>query len=324
MTEDVILYGLRIRSEVPLPARPALGTCDCPDLEIVYGPDTGPSMGPLPDKVIAYHALSPNEWYSFNKSPDGTFVLRFADICDFVINPSLRRVEVRQGREASRQLVPVLAAGALPAFVLVMTGQPILHASAVDIGGQVVAFVGRSGMGKSTMATLFCAAGAGLVADDILRLVPGRVPRCYGGTNELRLWGEAVALAGEFDDMSATRRTGDGRSAVRAPLSPSELLPLGAIVFPLTDREVSRPEVRPLDPMRSFLALLASPRLLGWQSPEEQAEQFRLMAEVSSAVPIYEARVPLGPPFSPDVPHAIIEALGLDAPRVRTRVERGA
>jgi hypothetical protein len=324
MTKDVILYGLRIRSEIPLPARPAIEAGACPDLEIVYGPTTGRLTEPPPGRVLAYYKHSPNEWYSFNQSPEGTFVLRFADICDFVVDASLRRAEVRQGIEAKRALVPVFAAGALPAFVLVMSGQPVLHASAVDIGGQVLAVVGRSGMGKSTMATLLCQAGAGLVTDDVLRLTPAPAPRCYVGPDELRLRSGASTLAREFESPPDSRETEDGRSALRAPLSPSELLPLAAIVIPFPDRNATMPEVRRLDPTQSCLALLACPRLLGWQSPEEHAGQFRLMAEVSKAVPIYEARVPWGPPFLPNVAAELIETLGLQAPRVRRTTERVA
>jgi ABC-type glutathione transport system ATPase component len=35
----------------------------------------------------------------------------------------------------------------------------MLHASCVEVGGATVAVVGESGMGKSTLAALFCAAG---------------------------------------------------------------------------------------------------------------------------------------------------------------------
>ena len=64
----------------------------------------------------------------------------------------------------------MLVGGTLLAFVLTMRGEAVLHASAVQVGDAALAFVGASGMGKSTMATLLCADGARLVTDDVLRL----------------------------------------------------------------------------------------------------------------------------------------------------------
>jgi hypothetical protein len=54
--------------------------------------------------------------------------------------------------------------------MLARRGFTVLHATAVDLGGAAVAFVGRSGAGKSTMAMSFVAAGARLMADDCLVL----------------------------------------------------------------------------------------------------------------------------------------------------------
>lgn len=52
-----------------------------------------------------------------------------------------------------------------------LRGMPAIHASAVAIDGRVVGFMGRSGMGKSTLATSFRGRGA-FVTDDALLLDP--------------------------------------------------------------------------------------------------------------------------------------------------------
>ena len=51
-------------------------------------------------------------------------------------------------------------------------GRLVLHASAVEIDGAALVFVGLSGRGKSTLATSFALQGHALVVDDGLLLEP--------------------------------------------------------------------------------------------------------------------------------------------------------
>jgi hypothetical protein len=48
-----------------------------------------------------------------------------------------------------------------------------LHASAVEIDGRAVAFAGRQGAGKSTLAALFAMRGCPVIADDLSALIDG-------------------------------------------------------------------------------------------------------------------------------------------------------
>ena len=308
---DVTLYGLTIRTEVPLPGRPAAQGTPA-DLNIFYGPPIPSQEGAPEGHVLAYHELSAGKWYAFVRLVDGGFVLRVANVCDFMVDAELRQAEVRPVAGGAADLVPVFAAGALPSCLLLMKGEPVLHASAVDVGGQVVAFVGRSGMGKSTVATLCCAAGGRLVTDDVLRLTPGARPCCYLGASELRLR-QAHEVTAAFTHRPDMSGTGDGRSAVRAAASAEELLPLAAIVVPLPDREVKAPAVDRLKGPDGLLALLHFPRIVGWEDGPTQAQQFGLLADVAGSVPVFTARVPWGPPFAAGVARALMGALNIDA-----------
>src|SRR5690606_8330052 len=52
-------------------------------------------------------------------------------------------------------------------------GRQVLHASAVRLAdGRVLGFVGQSGLGKSTLAAAFAAAGASILTDDCLLIEP--------------------------------------------------------------------------------------------------------------------------------------------------------
>ena len=112
-------------------------------------------------------------------------------------------------------------AGNVLATVLELRGECILHASCVHVGGSTVAVVGDSGMGKSTVAALFCAEGAQLVSDDALRIdcADGN-PICYRGTGQIRLRPAAARYAGSRGTSSSTptaARCRPPRSDLRSP-----------------------------------------------------------------------------------------------------------
>jgi hypothetical protein len=309
---DLLLYGLRIRSEVAIhQGRPVAGAGDA-DLEVVVGPGMVAMGEPPPGVVLAHDELSEEAWYSFVRGESGGYVLRYASVCDFLVSADLRRAVVRIVDGADPEMVSVFVAGALPAFVLIMGGEAVLHASAVDVGGRVLAFVGQSGMGKSTMAALFCAAGGRLVTDDVLRLDTSGAPRCYLGGGELRLRRSSDDVAGGFATRPEARQTGDGRNAMKMRPAGADLLPLGAIMIPFPDRAATEPWVRRLDPVEAVLGLASFPRFVGWEDPTTQAEQFQHVGDVCDQVPIYAVQVPWGPPFPGDLVATLLSAAGVD------------
>ncbi len=98
--------------------------------------------------------------------------------------------------------------------------ESLVHASAVAVAGRCVLILGASGSGKSTLALAFVGRGAGLVADDQVRLTrrgAGLVaspPPALAGLVEARGIGilrvpfvaEApVALVVDLDDAPAAR-----------------------------------------------------------------------------------------------------------------------
>jgi hypothetical protein len=70
----------------------------------------------------------------------------------------------------------------------VLRGKEILHASAVALSGQAVAFMGVSGAGKTTLAGRLAARGAQLVTDDVLALdLAGATVRAHRGSALARI-----------------------------------------------------------------------------------------------------------------------------------------
>jgi hypothetical protein len=86
-------------------------------------------------------------------------------------------------------------------------------------------------------------------------------------------------------------------------------VPLSACVVPLPDRSLSVPEVRRLAPMDALLSLIRFPRILGWIDRETTARQFDQLSLLVQDVPVYEARVPWGPPFSANLCRELLDVI---------------
>jgi hypothetical protein len=289
--------GLRIRSEIELHL--PLAASEGSDLDVTWGPDILDSGEPPPGDVIAAYGSGEDSWYTATTTDSG-FLMRFRDCGEFVISADLADVQVRRAPTDRAKLLPVLLAGTVSAFVLTLRGHTVLHASAVAIDGTALAFVGQSGRGKSTLATVLCLEGAELVTDDVLTVSAGLPVTCLGGASELRLRTAAMPLA-EVRPEAATRETADDRLAIAFGAAPPAPLPLAAIIVPRPSRDVTEISVRRLEPSTALFWLLSFPRIYGWSEPRVLSRDFATLSKLVNTVPVYDVTIPWGPPFNPDV-----------------------
>ena len=289
------LLGLRVRSPVPLgPA--AAGGGDV-DHEVTVG-----SRRPVPDDrppgtLLCELTDGDRKYYAATRTGAG-YVVRYFGTCDFEISPDRGAIHCVPGPGATDDYVGVLLGGGVMAFLLLLDGACVLHASAVTIGGRGIALVGGSGSGKSTLAALLCLDGATLVSDDVLRIelaVDGEV-RAVGGVPELRLRANASELASRFGPPARTRATADGRIAVApGPDAPGPAR-LDTIVLPRLSRAATTTRVVALGAADAMLRLSASPRLVGVRDPDLLRTSFRRTSELASRVPVFDAELPWGAP----------------------------
>lgn len=306
------MHGYRVVSEVPL-TLPVLSspTAALPALRIQRGevrsipwePPSGRQLARVEDREKGI-------FYAVTREP-GQLRLRFYGVCDFTADESLTDVVAHPDPGVDAAVLPVLIAGTVMSVRMILDGHLVLHASAVEVRGSALAFVGASGMGKSTLATLCCAAGHALVSDDVLRceINQERTATVWPGATETRLRKAALDLQGLFRAHPASRLTGDGRTAITAPEAGPGPVPLAACVVPLPNRSRTEPEVRRLAPMEALLSLIRFPRVLGWTDQASSARQFDRLAELVQCVPVYEARLPWGPPFRPTLVPDLLEQL---------------
>ena len=294
MAERLRLYGLEVASEVPLhqgrPAEPGV----VPDVRLAAGPEVqGPHPAEAGERLLEYARDGEPLYYAL-AAPDGRHRLVFARSCEFEVSPDLGRAVVRRYPGAVPGIESVLGAGAFLAWQLQMRGHLVLHASAVEVDGRALAFVGNPGMGKSTMATLMCADGARLVTDDVLRVDDVETaPVARLGASGVRLRKGADTLSDRFPDERVARRTSADARQVLTPVGdPADRLPLSAIVVPCPDRTISAVEVERVPARQALFLLLGFPRLLGWRDPSLLQRQFQQVGELVSRVPVLVARIP--------------------------------
>ena len=293
-----------------------------PYVEVVEG-----EVRPVPkqrpsSEVVAERIVNQEAWYTFARCGE-VVVARFYGLADFEIaatgedSPNWR-VTFYRAPAAPIGLIAILITGSIIAYLLSANGRLVLHASAVEVNGEALAFIGQSGQGKTTMATLLCAEGHALVSDDLLPVdIRGDQVMCVPAGRELRVREKVEALLERFDAQTSRYRTVDERHAVGARTTTTEELPLRSVVVPWPDREASEVTAQRLTPGEAVMTLAQYQRIEGWTSPVLLRAQFGAISAVVRSVPVLAMRVPWGPPFHPGLADEVLSAASL-GPSVMT------
>ncbi|MDH0895945.1 MULTISPECIES: hypothetical protein [unclassified Pseudomonas] len=167
-------YQFTIRSELELPELSPLGTLDDEaDLLIRFGQAGNPEQS-------GYRQVGPFLW-----AGPGWLWLHV---------PRVGRFLVREGREliiepepgSDADSIRVFLLGSALGALLLQRGQLVLHGNAVRVGDHCMVCLGRSGVGKSSLAAGFFQRGHALLADDVVSVdADGRVSP---GIPRIKLW----------------------------------------------------------------------------------------------------------------------------------------
>ena len=233
-------------------------------------------------------------WLSFARTPDG-YLLRFPALADFAVSPGARRVVCRPRRGLpAATLRHLLLDQVMP--LAMSADRLVLHASAVHVPGfGAVAFIGRTGRGKSTLAAALAQRGCALLTDDCLVIGEhgGRLSvwPSYPG---IRLWADAAAALGRPAPPSALahytrkrRLSTDERLPFRS--RPSPLRALFLLAPPGAVRDAA--DIRACPPRRRLMSLISCAYLLDIEDRARLASQFDRLAAVVASVPTLRLRV---------------------------------
>lgn len=275
---------LILTSDRPLPELQAAAT-GAPEVSIAWAP-AGPSE--RRPAFAAWMTPSGGEWLAFAETVDG-FLLTFEAHAQFHVSTDAARVTVRPFPGTPPATIRQLLLNQVLPLVLSRRGRLVLHASAVSWNGQVSAFVGRSGAGKSTMAAACAAEGAAVVTDDclVLRRDGARwlAAPCDAG---VRLWPHTLELLGwpralgvGMAHYTDKRRVGAAHPAVRFE---TDVLPVARLF------RLSRPDEPPVTGvLRGRLAVMALASelfRLDVRDARESRWQFDAISALAADVPI--------------------------------------
>jgi hypothetical protein len=161
-------YGLAIRSELPLPLPKTRGPTEPGLFELEIRASDEPLSGAIPEGVKLQR--NPLSGFDFGQFPDGSSYGRWDDVGEVLISKNGRSIACRPFQQTDSESFYVYLLGQALSFALVKSGFEPLHATAVVVEDQAVAFLGDCGFGKSTLAAAFLQAGHRLLTDDLLLL----------------------------------------------------------------------------------------------------------------------------------------------------------
>jgi hypothetical protein len=187
------IFGLRLASEVELPELVAIAPAAPPEISVSVR-----SLPPIDgERVDGFAATSAG--VILNVPRAGRYLVR--DGCEVIVDPD------PAGTAANLRLYLL---GSAMGALLHQRGLLPLHANSIAVGGSAIAFLGRSGAGKSTIAAWYHDQGFRVLADDVCVVTMDQATAwAQPGIPRLRLWKDALEASGRvtgdyersFDDM---------------------------------------------------------------------------------------------------------------------------
>jgi hypothetical protein len=158
------LYGFSIQSPFPLPGAPAVSAlAQPPDVTVLWEPETAWDATRWRITLPSPHCARP----AIGVAADGSACIAWGDELRFVINPRRDHISVI-ARAAKLEFAPTVLVGFVFGYLLHLRDVLCLHGAVLERGGRVVAVLGDSGAGKSTIAAALVQQGGVLLSDDLV------------------------------------------------------------------------------------------------------------------------------------------------------------
>jgi len=301
-THTYRICDLAIASNIPLPELTAatVFAADC-HFELL------PPGNPSPGNFVWFHHWTIEEdneeevakeackeaWTHFARTSDG-YLLRFPSCGDFFLSADTLRIQCRPLPRIPEVTVRHLLLDQVIPLVLSRRESVVLHASAVLTAHGVIAFAGKSGQGKSTLAASFAQKGCAMVSDDclVLREQHGNwiaLPSYPG----VRMWpSTAEQLVGK-----ETYTADVAHYSLKRRVSDADLLPFAnrpapiRRLFFLAD-ETSTVSIERLAPGRAFVSLVEFAYNLDIRDAAFLRRQFEAVGQLTETIPAYAIHYP--------------------------------
>ena len=273
--------------------------------ELLLERETRVSYGPVPAQLFG----APLEEMSWHMEP-GQFLLR-AEGDHYFLYRQGEGITVHRGADADTSVEALWLNGSVYAAIASMNGLLPIHASAIAVDGEVFAFTGPAGAGKSTLVAALGRHGLPMFCDDTLVLDlsdPDRVI-CLPGHKRLKLRDDAFELTGAAREEQVSK-SHEKHYAEPAGGIVATALPISDLIFLEEGAEL---RISPILGSERFMRVEDDHytfRMFEAASRFNRAEQFAHRARLARQIPMALFERPLDPARFDDGVSFIAEYIG--------------
>ncbi len=212
------LFGITLATDFPFASRLLVGSGE-PDLVFECGspPALEQGLETATELYVSPQRVEGGEPLCVLYQVAACDVLRFAGIADFYITSN--RILGHLVDAVDLRLVEIRFLGSVLSYWLERRGILALHASAVVVDGQAIAFMSGNLSGKTGLAATLVRQGHPLLTDDILP-IEEREDGFWGypGYPQMRMWPDLVThFLGDYDDLDVVHPAVDKRRVKLEP-----------------------------------------------------------------------------------------------------------
>lgn len=199
-----------------------------------------------------------------------------------------RQINVTPSPGADMELIRLYVEGMMMAALLHQRGFYVLHASAVEIDGRAIAFVGHVGAGKSTMVLAQEILGYRMVTDDNAAIdMAAPEPAVIPAFPRMKVYPAIVrALGISDDDLAALHATQVKRTRASRGNFPLDPIPLDRVYVLSREAEGG---IERLGQAEAFIELIRNSVPTRW-GLAGGPEQMKTTAALLRRVPVYKVR----------------------------------
>ena len=250
------------------------------------------------------------EWLTVSQRQDGDYQLLFDGQVQFLVSMDGLRIVSPDDANISQETLDILYFNQVLPLALSRQGKLVLHAACIETGDTSLAFVGKSGQGKSTLAASFARNGFSFLTDDGLQIedsADGIVIR--PSRPSIRLWDDsrdAILHAGRLTAPPA-EYTSKSRFLADESLAHCDEPRVLRCAYLLGDGSATVPTITPVRPSEAMVELVSYSFLLDIEEREALTRHFSQLSRLVSAVKVFRLDYPREYARLPEVREAILD-----------------
>lgn len=226
---------------------------------------------------------------------DGKYIrLRYREGTEFYLDRRGTEIVASRHESLTVEEVTSYVLGPVLGFLLRLRGTTCLHASAVEIAGRAVAFVGVEGAGKSTLAGAMAERGCPVLSDDVVPLEESAGGfLAHPGWACVRLWPPSVIAMSKMGAGAHWRAAAASERRYNLDLLrqgyrfQDRALPLGVVYLLRSDaRPVAALGLEPVSSLDAVMSLVANTFAARLLDAPGRAREFDVLTRLVASVPV--------------------------------------